>query len=126
MRTACNAHSSPSQPSDASTITAWDSRRSRKPRPMRRAISSLRRSSQGESSDIRLESLNGRLRRTVLAAALAGSLLGFDTAVVSGATHPLTLTFQLSPAQLSVTVSAALWGTVVGAMGAGLMGRHLG
>lgn len=62
----------------------------------------------------------------MLAAALAGSLMGFDTAVVSGATHPLTLTFHLSPAQLGVTVSAALWGTVAGAMGAGLMGRHLG
>jgi sugar porter (SP) family MFS transporter len=62
----------------------------------------------------------------VLAAALAGSLLGFDTAVVAGATHPLTLTFQLSPARLGITVSAALWGTVLGAMGAGLMGRHLG
>ncbi len=62
----------------------------------------------------------------MLAAALAGSLLGFDTAVVSGATHPLTITFHLSPAQLGITVSAALWGTVLGAMGAGLMGRHLG
>lgn len=62
----------------------------------------------------------------MLAAALAGSLLGFDTAVVSGATHPLTLTFQLSAAQLGITVSAALWGTVVGALGAGVMGRHLG
>ena len=62
----------------------------------------------------------------MLAAALAGSLLGFDTAVVSGATHPLRLMFHLSPAQLGITVSAALWGTVVGAMGAGLMGRYLG
>lgn len=70
--------------------------------------------------------LSSRLKRTVLAAALAGSLLGFDTAVVSGATHPLTLSFRLSPGELGVTVSAALWGTVLGAMGAGLMGRRLG
>lgn len=70
--------------------------------------------------------LNGVLVRTVLAAALGGSLLGFDTAVISGAIHSLTATFQLSPAELGFTVSAALWGTVVGAMGAGALGRRFG
>ena len=62
----------------------------------------------------------------MLAAALAGSLFGFDTAVISGATHPLTLTFRLSPGQLGITVSAALWGTVIGAMSSGVIGRRLG
>ena len=62
--------------------------------------------------------LNGVLIRTVLTAALGGSLLGFDTAVIAGAIQSLTATFQLSPAELGFTVSAALWGIVVGAMGA--------
>lgn len=70
--------------------------------------------------------LNGVLVRTVLAAALGGSLLGFDTAVIAGAIQSLTATFQLSPAELGFTVSAALWGTVVGAMGAGALGRRFG
>lgn len=63
--------------------------------------------------------LNGTLVRTVLAAALGGSLLGFDTAVIAGAIQSLITTFELSPAELGFTVSAALWGTVAGAMGAG-------
>lgn len=70
--------------------------------------------------------LNGVLVRTVLAAALGGSLLGFDTAVIAGAIQSLTSTFELSPAELGFTVSAALWGTVVGAMGAGALGRRFG
>ena len=70
--------------------------------------------------------LNGVLVRTVLAAALGGSLLGFDTAVIAGAIQSLITTFQLSPAELGFTVSAALWGTVAGAMGAGAVGRRFG
>jgi MFS transporter, SP family, arabinose:H+ symporter len=69
---------------------------------------------------------NSVLLRTVMAAALGGSLLGFDTAVISGATQPLTQLFSLSPALLGITVSSALWGTIAGAMGAGLLGRSLG
>jgi len=72
------------------------------------------------------EVLNGTLLRSVAVAALGGSLLGFDTAVISGATHSLTATFALTPGELGVTVSAALWGTVVGAIGAGPFGRRLG
>ena len=70
--------------------------------------------------------LNGRLLCSVAVAALGGSLLGFDTAVISGAIHSLTHTFALTPGKLGITVSAALWGTVVGAMGAGPFGRKLG
>ena len=73
-----------------------------------------------------ISTLNGTLLRTVLAAALGGSLLGFDTAVISGVTHSLTRVFQLSPGELGFTVSAALWGTVVGAMAAGALGRRWG
>ena len=64
--------------------------------------------------------------RTALVAALGGSLLGFDTAVISGVTHALTQVFALSPAALGATVSPALWGTVVGAMVAGAVGRRFG
>lgn len=72
------------------------------------------------------QKLNGTLIRTVFVAALGGSLLGFDTAVISGSTHGLTQVFGLSPTELGFTVSAALWGTVVGAMAAGSFGRVLG
>ena len=70
--------------------------------------------------------LNGTLLRTVLVAALGGSLLGFDTAVIAGSTQGLTQVFGLTPSELGFTVSAALWGTVIGAMAAGSFGRVLG
>jgi SP family arabinose:H+ symporter-like MFS transporter len=73
-----------------------------------------------------IEKLNGTLLRSVIVAAIGGSLLGFDTAVISGATHSLTTVFQLSPAQLGFTVSAALCGTVIGAMVAGVLERRFG
>lgn len=72
------------------------------------------------------QTLNGTLIRTVLVAALGGSLLGFDTAVIAGSTQGLTQVFGLSPTELGFTVSAALWGTVLGAMAAGSLGRVLG
>src|SRR3984957_17174447 len=70
--------------------------------------------------------LNGVMLRIVVVAALGGSLLGFDTAVIAGATHSLTGVFQLSPGELGFTVSAALWGTVIGAMFAGVLERRWG
>jgi SP family arabinose:H+ symporter-like MFS transporter len=73
-----------------------------------------------------IRSLNATLLRTVIIAALGGTLLGFDTAVIAGATHSLMRVFALTPGQLGFTVSAALWGTVVGAMGAGVLGRWYG
>jgi SP family arabinose:H+ symporter-like MFS transporter len=73
-----------------------------------------------------MSKLNSTLLRTVSVAALGGSLLGFDTAVISGATHPLTVLFHLSPGELGITVSVALWGTVLGAVSAGPLGRYLG
>jgi len=72
------------------------------------------------------QTLNGTLIRTVLVAALGGSLLGFDTAVIAGSTQGLTQVFNLSPSALGFTVSAALWGTVLGAMAAGWLGRAVG
>lgn len=70
--------------------------------------------------------LNGTLVRAVGVAALGGSLLGFDTAVISGATQSLVAEFHLTSGQLGLTVSAALWGTVIGAIAAGPMGRRYG
>src|ERR1700733_1310489 len=70
--------------------------------------------------------LNGAMLRIVAVAALGGSLLGFDTAVISGATQSLTGVFHLSPGELGFTVSAALWGTVIGAMSAGVLERRFG
>jgi sugar porter (SP) family MFS transporter len=58
--------------------------------------------------------------------ALGGLLFGFDTAVVAGTTHQLTQVYALSPYLLGLTVSSALWGTVVGAMTAGYPGQRIG
>ena len=58
-------------------------------------------------------------------AALAGLLFGFDTAVISGVTQPLARHFGLSPLALGTTVSAALWGTLVGAFTLGIANKFL-
>jgi sugar porter (SP) family MFS transporter len=61
----------------------------------------------------------------VSAAALAGLLFGFDTAVIAGATSDIRHVFALTPATLGVTVSSALWGTLLGAVASGKPGdRH--
>src|SRR5712692_6618705 len=70
--------------------------------------------------------LNSYLLKSTVVAALGGLLFGFDTAVIAGATHALTETFHLSPAALGMTVSAALWGTILGSMLAGLPGDRYG
>lgn len=69
---------------------------------------------------------NAYLIRSLIVGALGGLLFGFDTAVISGTTDALRTLFHLSPAQLGFTVSAALWGTVVGALFAGIPGERLG
>lgn len=66
------------------------------------------------------------LARSVLAGSLGGLLFGFDTAVISGATASLTTSFHLSPALLGITVSVALWGSIVGALTAGQLGERIG
>jgi len=70
--------------------------------------------------------LNLYLARSTVVAALGGLMFGFDTAVISGTTGTLTETYRLSPGLLGVTVASALWGTIVGAMLAGLMGERYG
>ena len=71
-------------------------------------------------------SVNKFLLRSALTGALGGLLFGFDTAVIAGTTYALKGHFSLSPFQLGFTVSIALWGTVLGAMGAGPIGQRMG
>jgi MFS transporter, SP family, arabinose:H+ symporter len=70
--------------------------------------------------------INGSLAKSSVVAALGGLLFGFDTAVISGATHALRLEYSLSEAALGVTVSAALVGTILGAMFGGIPGDLYG
>lgn len=70
--------------------------------------------------------INRVLAKSALVGALGGLLFGFDTAVIAGSTHSLTNTFSLSPASLGVTVSIALWGTLVGALTTGELGARIG
>src|SRR5580692_8948687 len=70
--------------------------------------------------------LNSYLLKASIVGALGGLLFGFDTAVIAGTTHSLQQVFNLSDWALGITVSIALWGTVVGALTAGLLGQRLG
>ena len=70
--------------------------------------------------------MNSYLLKCAVVGALGGLLFGFDTAVIAGTTHALTLEYNLTPATLGLTVSIALWGTVVGSIGAGIVGQRLG
>ena len=70
--------------------------------------------------------LNAYLIRSTLVGALGGLLFGFDTAVISGTTHQLTIVFALSSTELGFTVASALIGTVIGAILAGIPGQRIG
>ena len=70
--------------------------------------------------------INAYLLRSTAVAALGGLLFGFDTAVIAGATHQLTEAYQLSPGALGLTVASALWGTILGALFAGIPGDRFG
>lgn len=70
--------------------------------------------------------LNKYLVHSTIAGALGGLLFGFDTAVIAGTIHALVERFGLTPAQLGFTVSIALWGTALGALFAGAIGRRIG
>jgi MFS transporter, SP family, arabinose:H+ symporter len=72
------------------------------------------------------DNLNLYLLRSIVVGALGGLLFGFDTAVISGTTHSITTIFGLTPGELGLTVSSALWGTVIGAMFSGILGQRLG
>ena len=70
--------------------------------------------------------LNAYLLRSTVVAALGGLLFGFDTVVISGTTHALTDLFHLSDWTLGVTVFSAVFGTIIGAMTAGIPGDRFG
>src|SRR6266581_6645291 len=70
--------------------------------------------------------LNAYLLKAAVVAGLGGLLFGFDTAVISGTTGDLTQVYNLSPLKLGVTVFAALVGTILGSMFAGIPGDQFG
>jgi len=70
--------------------------------------------------------ISSQLLRCSGVGALGGLLFGFDTAVISGTTQQLREAFQLSAWSLGTTVSIALWGTVLGCAGSGVLGQKLG
>jgi MFS family permease len=70
--------------------------------------------------------MNANLAKATAVGALGGLLFGFDTAVISGTTHSLTIAYGLSPRELGITVAMALVGTVIGAMSAGVPGQKWG
>src|SRR5947207_7292768 len=70
--------------------------------------------------------LNSTLLKSTGVAALGGLLFGFDTVVISGAIQPLENLYHLTPFWKGFTVAAALIGTVIGSMLAGIPGDRLG
>src|SRR5215468_10003879 len=70
--------------------------------------------------------LNSSLLKSTVVAALGGLLFGFDTVVISGTTQALTDLYRLTPFALGVTVTAALIGTIVGSLTAGIPGDAIG
>ena len=82
--------------------------------------------------------INRYVVRSTFVGALGGLLFGFDTAVISGTTTGLTRAFGLvnthlsvlgrsfTLSELGVTVSIALFGTVIGALTAGSLGQRYG
>jgi MFS transporter, SP family, arabinose:H+ symporter len=74
----------------------------------------------------RTYAMNASLAKATAVGALGGLLFGFDTAVIAGTTHSLTIAYGLSPKALGITVAMALIGTIIGAMTAGIPGQKWG
>ncbi len=70
--------------------------------------------------------MSRKLLFATVVSALGSFLFGFDTAVISGTTKFITGYFHLTDATLGITVSIALWGTVIGAIAVGKPGDILG
>ena len=68
----------------------------------------------------------GKLFYWAITAGLVGFLFGFDTAVISGAEQAIQELWQLDDATLGAVVSAALVGTVIGALGGGYPADRFG
>jgi sugar porter (SP) family MFS transporter len=69
---------------------------------------------------------NGTMMKSSIVAALGGLLFGFDTAVIAGATGALTTQYGLNSYTLGLTVSSALFGTIIGALFGGIPGDVYG
>ena len=69
---------------------------------------------------------NLHLIKATLTGALGGLLFGFDTVVIAGAIDALVRLYGLSSQGKGLTVAIGLVGTVVGALGAGVVGQRLG
>jgi len=70
--------------------------------------------------------VNLYLLKATLTGALGGLLFGFDTVVISGALDSLVKLYGLSAQGKGWTVAIALIGTVIGSLGAGVVGQRLG
>lgn len=70
--------------------------------------------------------MNRNLLFAAVVSALGSFLFGFDTAVISGTTRFITEHFSLNDTTLGVTVSIALWGTVIGSIVIGKPGDLFG
>lgn len=70
--------------------------------------------------------MSRRLALSALAGALGGALFGYDIGAISSATQGLRAYFVLSPSTLGVAVSAALFGTIAGALTAGFTADTFG
>ncbi|HEV2133657.1 MAG TPA: sugar porter family MFS transporter [Terracidiphilus sp.] len=69
---------------------------------------------------------NTPLMKATLTGALGGLLFGFDTVVIAGAIDALVNLYHLDPWSKGFTVAIGLVGTVIGALGAGVVGQKLG
>ena len=70
--------------------------------------------------------MNRYLVKATIVGALGGLLFGFDTAVIAGTTQQLSDIFHLTPTTLGLTVFIGLVGTVIGALGSGVLGQKIG
>ncbi len=70
--------------------------------------------------------MNPRLLLWSLTSALSGFLFGFDTVVISGAEQAVQELWGLSDAMHGLVISAALWGTVLGAVSGSWPADRLG
>lgn len=66
--------------------------------------------------------MNRKLLFATIVSALGSFLFGFDTAVISGTTKFISSYFNLTDTTLGITVSIALWGTVIGSIAVGKPG----
>lgn len=75
---------------------------------------------------MRSNNFSSTLLRGILTGSASGILFGFDTAVIAGSTAMLMQQYHLSERALGITVSIALWGTVMGALTAGRIAQQFG